>query len=967
MSTSCHTPASATLTAAGHHGASYICLIFLLFTFPLTSGLYAQDLTDFRVNDDPGIAEQGEPRIAVAPDGSFVVVWRDKRNSNSDIFIQRFDSAGTAVGRNFRINDDNNLAHQADPALAGDFSGRYLTAWLDYREYSYPNSPGIYCQPLDTGLAPIDTNFNLVTDSSFKDAPDLSLSAWGKGIVVWADNRNNDWDIWGQMLDSDGNPIGDNFLINDDGAGNEQHAPRVSSSALGWFVVAWYDNRLGNDDIFVQRFDSSGTPIGSNFKINTDIGSKRQVFPDVATDGAGRFTVVWMDYRNGNYPDNPDIYSARFDTNYTPLTGNIRMNTDGTNRPQRFPVISADRMGNVAVIWADSVGTSWDIIGQMIDADGEVREMNFYANAEIDSTQTKPDVTLDGRNRYVTWVDRRNGQYDIYASVTKYNEPLMVAIPEILEFEMRQGGPLPDPQHILVDHGGYNSIEFEARSFSPWITVNPFRAITPDSIAVSIATDTLPQGTYFGAVRIIDPMVTDSTIVIPVELKVQSAVLSVSRDTIRFTAPAGYDTSLANSVTITNTGLGLLDWTATDTVNWLSLSDTVGSAPATLEISVSPLNLPVGEYTVPVAIEAGVATNSPDTLWVVFDVRDDLPVIDVAPRDISVTISTPQELDTALTLLNLGGGDLQWTLDDWPSWLDVNRNAGGNSTPVQLTANDNLTEGVNSTILTFTDSAAFNIRAGATLSITYEPIYIDTISISSLVLLPDSQGVIAIAANLDNQLTRLVLPLLYDPTLVTINAVKLGPNLPLHMNRSYRVEPSQGIVLFEISRTPPDTFMAAGQYLLAEMTFTAGSNAGLSEIDTLHADTLYPLTVTFEGSEMTPVIRPGSILIDQATEINEPEDLLPENFILRQNFPNPFNLETTIGFELPNKAHVKLAVYNVLGREVAVLAERSFPAGSHLVGWNGLSDRGEEAPSGVYFYRLQAEDVSLVAKMLLLK
>ncbi len=89
---------------------------------------------------------------------------------------------------------------------------------------------------------------------------------------------------------------------------------------------------------------------------------------------------------------------------------------------------------------------------------------------------------------------------------------------------------------------------------------------------------------------------------------------------------------------------------------------------------------------------------------------------------------------------------------------------------------------------------------------------------------------------------------------------------------------------------------------------------------------------------------------------------LPSDFVLFQNYPNPFNPSTTIQFALPQPGKVSLRIYNLLGREVALLVDDKLPAGIHRVVFDakGLS-------SGLYFYRLQAGDFSQVQRLTLLK
>jgi subtilisin family serine protease len=95
--------------------------------------------------------------------------------------------------------------------------------------------------------------------------------------------------------------------------------------------------------------------------------------------------------------------------------------------------------------------------------------------------------------------------------------------------------------------------------------------------------------------------------------------------------------------------------------------------------------------------------------------------------------------------------------------------------------------------------------------------------------------------------------------------------------------------------------------------------------------------------------------------IKENQNKLPDSFALFQNYPNPFNPSTVISYQIPKAGHVKLKVYDVLGREVATLIDKEQIAGSYKVEFSG------QLSSGVYFYRLTAGEFSQTKKMLLLK
>jgi len=101
--------------------------------------------------------------------------------------------------------------------------------------------------------------------------------------------------------------------------------------------------------------------------------------------------------------------------------------------------------------------------------------------------------------------------------------------------------------------------------------------------------------------------------------------------------------------------------------------------------------------------------------------------------------------------------------------------------------------------------------------------------------------------------------------------------------------------------------------------------------------------------------------------IEEGEPELPEKYELRQNFPNPFNLSTTIAFEIPTRQTVTLCIYDILGREIRRLLDKSLTAGKYKINWDGLDNSGNPVSSGIYLYRLETESAELSKKMILLK
>jgi hypothetical protein len=94
------------------------------------------------------------------------------------------------------------------------------------------------------------------------------------------------------------------------------------------------------------------------------------------------------------------------------------------------------------------------------------------------------------------------------------------------------------------------------------------------------------------------------------------------------------------------------------------------------------------------------------------------------------------------------------------------------------------------------------------------------------------------------------------------------------------------------------------------------------------------------------------------------EELLPLRTKLHPNYPNPFNPETTISFELDKDETVSLRIYNILGEEVIALKHGKLSAGSHRVKWDGKDQKGKQVASGIYFYSLKTGTARLTRKML---
>lgn len=156
-----------------------------------------------------------------------------------------------------------------------------------------------------------------------------------------------------------------------------------------------------------------------------------------------------------------------------------------------------------------------------------------------------------------------------------------------------------------------------------------------------------------------------------------------------------------------------------------------------------------------------------------------------------------------------------------------------------------------------------------------------------------------------------------------------------------------------------------GIHTTTSTTIPSGAASWNAPLDA--ANQIYRYVVTHPGVYnyvCTPHITFGMTGVINASPIGiKPMGTgVPDAYNLSQNFPNPFNPATNIQFDIPKSTIVKLAVYNLIGQQEALLFNGELNAGSYNVDWDASS-----FPSGVYFYRLTTIDFSETKRMVLVK
>ena len=119
----------------------------------------------------------------------------------------------------------------------------------------------------------------------------------------------------------------------------------------------------------------------------------------------------------------------------------------------------------------------------------------------------------------------------------------------------------------------------------------------------------------------------------------------------------------------------------------------------------------------------------------------------------------------------------------------------------------------------------------------------------------------------------------------------------------------------------------------------------------------------FGGVKFKVTYSPGSVKVEDLFQ----RSMMKRLHSLNQNNPNPFNSFTEIRYHLPMNSHVKLEIYNLKGRLIKVLADDYEMAGDRRINWNGTDVQGREIATGIYLYRIQANEFTQIRRMIYMK
>ncbi|MEE9443105.1 MAG: dockerin type I repeat-containing protein [candidate division Zixibacteria bacterium] len=269
------------------------------------------------------------PDVAVALDRSMVLTWRQQETDSyvTGTYIAAYSADIENVSGIFNINEAagqeigmglDGLLFDYAPRIAMRPDGGFAIAWIEMRDqaWTFWDDYFIVAQFFDSPWSPLGGNvlvsetLNGVVNSGNEEIPpDIAVNEFGEYAIAWTGGSNQDYlGLWTRIFNSTGVPLSPQVQYYDHEDFFHYPSARVAAGPNHEFLGIWYSVGDADEEIYAQRFGSSGDLLDEPMLINSDLSGERQSYP-VAATGCSQLVIVWEDYREGY--NNPDIFARR--------------------------------------------------------------------------------------------------------------------------------------------------------------------------------------------------------------------------------------------------------------------------------------------------------------------------------------------------------------------------------------------------------------------------------------------------------------------------------------------------------------------------------------------------------------------------------------------------------------------------------------------------------------------------------
>jgi len=860
--------------------------------------------------------------------------------------------AQTVVKDDFRVNDDYDIggSNQSYPSIAMDHNGNFVVVWIDYRNIRRD----IYGQRFDRLGNPLGVNFK-VNDTESGDYigfVDVAMNAKGDFVVIWMDNRKNKSDMYGQRYNSTGSPVGCNFQVNNDLLNSSNYLPSVSMNPSGEFIVVWI-NFQNTFHILGQRYSPTGERTGDNFEVVNLQGGKVDYFPpNVAINPKGDFVVTWFavfsESRQG-------VYAIRVNATNEILESEFKANdSDNLSTPAK-PDVAIDAPGNFVITWLEGTSGSHGLFAQRYNFKGEALGHNFKVNESIKPIPKRfPKVTMNLSKEFtIAWVELRD-MLTIY--IQHYNQH---GEPQGANFRVTDFGQTWGPTNIDITKtpSGYFALTWDGYECT---SDNEIFAMIFNQKG-EIVKKEFKADFDFGSSSQKNPAISTSS----------SGKFIISWDDFRFCKFDVYAQMFNSSGELSGSNFKVNQQSF-----GLFSSNSVDSSGNSVIAFLGDQGIYLQRYDYD-GVKLGENTFVNDELMPPFL---SAPDVAMGSQGDFVVVWSQVMVPTSGIFAQLFDSqgiklDSNFMVSEYlystqfSRPVKVAKSANGNfvvvwEAPYKYTYKSEIWGQL------YNSSAE---KIGEDFRISDSTIIMENLNPDvgmdedgNFVVVWFGAGNILIQRfKADGSKIGLIIKALDSKTKVEKLSLAVKSN-------------GEFLVTWTDSRNGDmdiyaQRFDAEGNHLGGNFRVNSddGENIQTSPVVAADDNNYYFAWVDNRG--------PGSgydifckIITFEQTFVSEQEFINKPELPLLQNYPNPFNPATTIQFRVLSSGtgkpiHTTLNIYNLLGQKVRSLVEEDKLPGSYQVIWDGKNDEGQYVSSGIYFYVLKTEDLIQTKKMIMVR
>lgn len=870
------------------------------------------------------VGEQTHPCIVPDGAGGAMIIWRDGRNGETDIYGNRVGANGFAYAGSGGLPICSAADDQYMGGAVADGNGAVIVVWTDYRSGTLQ----LYAQKIDTtgSIHWTADGINICLFASYPWDPVIVSDGAGGAIITWGDFRNGNNDIYAQRVAGNGT-----LLWGDAGrpvctVAGDQMYPKIAPDRWGGAIVAWEDGRSGTA-IYAQRLDQDGVMLWdtAGVAVRGDVGGGAQKI-QIVTNNGGKPYIAWEDQRSGY----DDVYVQYLDLNGVPVwpADGVSVCDDlGFYYSKYYPQVVSDDLGGAIVAWWDlRVEEENHVYGQRITWDG-TRAWGSMGKVLIRAYGLEGPFSMisDGAGGAILGVDLypdENTLLDIYAQKVDINGNLLWG---------SRGAPVSTAESYQYSakliHDGFGGLLFAWEDYRP------------DDISSDIYCQRLSASGLWGNP---EP-----------EILSCADVPADQGGWVRITTAASPLDAVGESIPI----FGYNVWRLIESGGPMAASPGAASMDgAKVRALLSdPATAKGVRASGPLAAAMGLPEGDWESVGFWFATRDTIYRIAVPTRNDSTEAGPAEETYIVTAHTSTAGIFVA-------------------SEPATGYSVDNLAPGMTGGF------AGDEVVSPPGLMLSWDPNAASDIWKYNVhrgedaIFEPDETNVVGTTTDTELHDGTWAKAYQYFYKLVAVD--RHGNKGPAALLAPEDINVGTMLQSFAVALTQSGI----------EVTWTLSELDETSTLEALRStggsfEQLTSIEIEREGLSFRVVdrsVEPGTTYryrIDVAEAsgirtlfITDAISTPSMPLTLHQNYPNPFNPSTAIRYYLPEPSEVTLEIYDSSGRLVSRPVDRlRQEKGAHEAAWSGVDASGRAASSGVYFYRLTCGKETLSRKMVLLR